>query len=243
MKLHQTESGLWWAEQQVTTASGLNIAPGETFHKYLSLPMSSFSLAPFPGGDVAMATVSGTVGLERKRGDDLVKSWVSGHLAEQLSIMLDSYDHVVLLVEDIPLVARTLLYYAEGTGQRLMDDLLTCQERGVRLYASVDERDTARQIEHLFQRYNRTQHHALDKLQEHKGSNVQRRQLLAVPGWGSETVKAALDSFGTPIAVVNAEPKRLERARISPRRVRYLFEAFGRTYARIFHNQRTERDV
>jgi hypothetical protein len=82
------------------------------------------------------------IGVERKHADDLIKSYKSGHLADQLRRMLDTYSLVILLVEGSlwPIGAdrhaHSITTMSAGQScsfDALMNDLQTWQDVGVRM--------------------------------------------------------------------------------------------------------------
>ena len=237
-KLQKHDHQWFWGDYLVATEGFISCAAGERLYGELLRLHSStvtHNLAPVPGGDIVLPTVSGVVGVERKAPDDAIQSWQTGHLAEQLAIMLDHYDHTILLLEAPEL--WNFDYFKEPATMywRWWDDLLTFQEAGVHLYFSRGLEHSAAVVLHLWKRYESTVHHALDKQRSEKGQHVYRRVLSAVPGWGPETARKALE-VGPPYKVIAATPTELEH-HINPRSVRLLFEAFGRRiHAKRGHN-------
>lgn len=225
------EGKVWWGEQVVGEEGKVTVAPGDVLGKHLPEAVR-YNLAPVPGGDALIPTVHGVVGVERKAASDAINSWISGHLAEQLGIMLGNYDHTILCLED---TQADRLYsqfsWLENPAQayqRWQDDLLTFQEEGVRMWYTLSVEGTAAAVTHLMQRYNRERHHALYVLRT-SPYNPQMRMLIAPPGWGVETAESAMKYVGPPIEVFNAEERRLEKVPlVTPRKIRLLFDAIGR---------------
>lgn len=222
--LHQTVIGV---------LGSVTLAPGDALAEYVNVPTCVYPLAPVPGGDAMFYSPCGFVGIERKRGDDAVNSWSNGHLAEQLSIMLDYYDHTVLLIEDtdgqqlyhsfVKSFERPALQFL-----RWQDDLMTYQEQGVTIRYSLSIKGTGLAVARLVGRYEDVTHHAFDVRIKASGSHLQRRMLEGIPGWGRETADSALRALGTPIRVLTAPVEQLEKVRLlTPRKVRIMQDAYG----------------
>ena len=229
MKVTVVGDMLVWGDIVLGPANVPLVAHGEPLHVPNEVRAT---LAPMPGGDVVVATVSGVVGLERKTLNDLVSSHASVHLATQLGIMLDCYDHVLLAVEcnAFPWVWPDVAALAQ--------DLLTYQEVGVRVVLCLDSASLSTFVERLPAYYARKTHHALDRTGP-QDSAVYRRMVSAAPGWGPEMTRAALATIGLPIEVFNASSERLVTVRgVTPRKVQQLFTALGR---RIHVSRRVER--
>lgn len=222
---------LLWDNIQLGKAGEVSVASGEALPT--ELRAAHWHLAPVPGGDYAVWTKSGMVGVERKRVDDLWASWRNTRLGGQLGIMLDSYDHVLLFIEDAPSISFSASLMLEPDGVTLMQDLVTFQERGIRVVFSSSLGGTHKLLEALVKRYNRSEHHALDR-QGTQDKYIYRRMLLATPGWGGQAATEALRAIGPPIKVFTASPKELEAVNhVDKRKVHLLFGALGRAYGKI----------
>ena len=229
MKVTVVGGILVWGDIVLGPANAPLVAHGELLHVPNAVRAT---LAPMPGGDVVVATVSGVVGLERKTLNDLVSSHASGRLATQLGIMLDCYDHVLLAIEcaSIP--------WGLGITSAISQDLLTYQDEGVRVVLCQNTAYLSAFVERLPAYYARKTHHALDRTGP-QDSAVYRRMVSAAPGWGPEMTRAALATIGLPIEVFNASSERLVTVRgVTPRKVQQLFTALGR---RIHVSRRVER--
>ena len=131
------------------------------------------------------------IGVERKAGPDLVRSWTSGHLADQLRRMADEYDLVILLVEGPPLETNNKRYIFDGRRVRklsfhgLMNDLQTWQDNGLRI-TWCGKGGAAYRLKALHSYYQRPEHEATrqPQLKRTKGG------LLSVPGLGPKRVEA-----------------------------------------------------
>lgn len=213
----------------------ITIAPGDELGKHIT--GVSYQLAPVPGGDALVPTKNGVVGIERKRADDLVNSWLSGRLSEQLGIMLGCYDHVVLCLEDTGAdqFYRQFLWFDDPSGMftRWQDDLLTFQEEGVRFRFTTSIEGTAAAVLRLKERYDKTSHGALYKVQKIETNFTQVRLLATPPGWGVDTAKSALKHLKVPIEVFNAPASKLEKIPlVTPRKIKLLFDAIGRIHGK-----------
>ena len=227
---------IFWNDTLIGEVGRATIAAGAPMEPHVVLHHVTHQLAPYPGGDFLLPTLSGIVGGERKRGDDAIKSWYSGHLAVQLGIMLTSYDHTILLLEDNELLLDAFTYFDDPAEmyRRWRDDLLTYQEAGVRIYNRADVEESGLLVGHLYARYNSRKHHALDRPRLPQDTHPYRRLLLAVPDWGSVTVSKALASLQTPYRVFTAKPERLRHI-ATPRRIQSLFETLGRKHGKVQH--------
>lgn len=231
MHIQESKGYLSWEGIIVGEKNKITVAPGDRLAEYIE--HVSYNLAPVPGGDVLISTANKVIGLERKRGDDAVNSWYSGHLAEQLAIMLGCYDEVVLCVEDsaIDQLYSHFLCFQKPAIMFLnyQQDLITMQEEGVRVVHTTSLQGTASLVQALKRRYDSSIHGALYRQQKPSKEHVYVRMLSVPPGWGIETAKSAVRALETPIAVFNAEPEKLVKVPlVTPRKVKMLFDAIGR---------------
>jgi hypothetical protein len=145
------------------------------------------------GGDAAFwGTVDGKrapIGVERKRADNLVDSWMSGELADQLRRMLDAYTLVILLVEGDVRPSNGMLAASAGDGRdkvytqsydALMNDLQTWQDVGVRIqWAPLH--GSGKRIASLYEYYQKDGHRATERGRIKKSKDA---LLLTTPGLG-----------------------------------------------------------
>lgn len=231
MLWHIDGSLVLWGETQLGRVGEVSVAAGEALPA--KMRSAHWPLAPVPGGDYAAFTQSGIVGAERKRIDDLWASWRNARLARQLGTMLCEYNHVVLMVEDMPSYSFSDSLAVEDDATTLMQDLLTFQEQGIRVVFSRGLADTHRLLKVLVERYDRTVHHALDR-QAPQDRYIYRRMLLAAPGWGSAAATEALRAIGTPIKVFTASQAELEAVKsVGAKKTHLLFGALGRRYGKL----------
>jgi len=136
-----------------------------------------------------------SVGIERKKYDDLIRSWASGSLADQLRRMLETYDVVVLLQEGEVRYDQTTRkvhgYGAQHSADALMNDLQTWQHEGVK-YQVCDEGDCGRRLWSLYHYYQKLEHHATRKGRIKRSSET---PLLNVPGIGPKRAERLLESL------------------------------------------------
>ena len=165
----------------------------------LGLAFEKAHLSPTPGGDAAWLGFGKLrVGLERKRADDFVRSWASGHLADQLQRMAPHYDVVILLQEGY--VGQDDLRGANYDA--LMNDLQTWQDAGLR-YQIAFMGDAGRRVWSLYNYYQKSSHSATQRGRLKAGAPT---NLLTTPGLGPKRAEALLRALlGLPGAPAEVE--------------------------------------
>jgi ERCC4-type nuclease len=137
------------------------------------------------------------IGVERKHADDLIKSYKSGHLADQLRRMLDTYSLVILLVEGSlwPIGAdrhaHSITTMSAGQScsfDALMNDLQTWQDVGVRMQWT-EHNDAGRRLWSLYHYYQKKEHFATVQPRLKKSKDT---LLLSTPGLGPKRVERLL---------------------------------------------------
>jgi hypothetical protein len=187
----------------------INVVPGEdemAASIYDFLIPTRLPLAPEPGGDACFwGLVDGKpafIGVERKRADNLISSWKSGEMADQLRRMAAPYDIVILLIERQrleavgtarhilaqwgPAISELKIY--DYSFDALMNDLQTWQDAGLRVQ-SCGVGDAGRRVWSLFQYYQKPHHEATSRGRLKTSSDT---HLLTTPGLGPKRHESML---------------------------------------------------
>ena len=156
------------------------------------------ALAPEPGGDAAFWGRAGgkdiLIGVERKTGPNLVNSWWSGELADQLSRMGRAYGLVILLIAGWlhaspgrHIVCEDGAYF-EHSFDALWNDLQTWQDAGLRVQ-QCGLGDEGRRLWSLYHYYQKEEHKATRQMRMRVGKET---LLLRTPGLGPKRTESLL---------------------------------------------------
>ena len=210
-----------WDGREIGPTDIITYADGEV----LGEGEHTATLAPEPSGDAAFfhKKVGGnftSFGFERKAVANLVASWYSGELADQMR-RLTNYDWGALLIEgnlsaeldkwDIP-------------WSTMMTVLLDYQDLGIRVIFTPNIEASKSYIQHLHRKYGRE---ASEPLRTMKRAGCEGMESLTwVPGVGPKTAMDLLGKLDTPGDVVmKALDRTLERY-TTPRIARLIREAY-----------------
>lgn len=193
-------------------------------HKLLEKAGASCLRETLECGDILFTNEEIWVGIELKEVDDLLSSFRSGRLFEQLATMINSYDVTILLIYGFLGWSREGVLRTTGglkpsppwpNLKMLNGGLLSLQNNGVIVPLIMqNEQDVANYIMQCQEWYEKKEHGAL--LNRSKafafGSTDQLHALhivTGIPKVGGAIAKRLLAHFGSPYGVINATEEEL----------------------------------
>ena len=160
--------------------------------------------------DVADFVVSDRKGVERKRGDDFVSSYISGHLEEQMMRLQEAYEIPVLLIEDWDRAFNI----RKANGSRLnisAESIYGMQSKiedwGIHIVVSRDAEDTAILLSRMVFREQKEKGRPCLARSRPKMESLEERQNFFIQGMlntGPEKSTKLLEIFGDPASIFNA---------------------------------------
>jgi len=189
-------------DRKVGLSGSVTYTPGDAlaaFHKGVDVIIA---LAPAPGGDALFVARDMVFGVERKTTADFFSSRASGHLADQLTTMLQYYDSVILMIEH-GITLRDC--QVQGVPfDTLQTALLDWQDCGVRIVTIAGgPKATAAFIEKLRIKYiTRDAQEPFRKPTANKYTDEMKA--LNFKGIGPKTREKLLRIYGTPWAAISA---------------------------------------
>lgn len=199
------------------------------------------TVVPLPTGDYVWAGIHGeSIGIERKDSGDLLNSFQNGRLADQLSRLITEYTWPILLIEGSIVPTHDgfcKINYGDGYQIRnfryttIESMLLEAQLSGVFIVRSANKITTVNLIKALYEFSQRPEHHLLNRRMRpfQIGTKVDEQVflLMGLPGFGEDSAKGLIETFGSPIAAMagilanpdlaltikGIGPQKIERAR------------------------------
>lgn len=174
------------------------------------------SVAPLPTGDYVWIGIHGeSIGIERKDSGDLLNSFQNGRLTDQLSRLITEYTWPILLIEGSITPTHDgfcKINYGDGYQIRnfryvtIESMLLEAQLAGVFIVRSANKLNTVHLIKALYEFSQRPEHHLLNRRMRpfQIGTKVDEQVflLMGLPGFGEDSAKGLIETFGSPIAAM-----------------------------------------
>ncbi len=153
--------------------------------------------------DVGDYLLSSKTIVERKRGDDFAASLFDGRLFEQIRVMLNTYERVIMVIDDYELMFENYSEYAKHF-YGAMAKICTI---GIPIIPVPNTECLARFLIAFAIKEQKNQHIPLFERANPIGWSLRDKQLFLIEGLldtGIVKAERMLDEFGSPINVFNA---------------------------------------